>query len=254
MNKKTKVLIGLLTIILLIGLIFGIATIVRFCKLQSILSVVKENVGKNNFYMKTTITNKGITQITETYYKEGVGKFVSDDGTYIWFDGTNAYSIDEENKIAVVLNSDETIAVINNESFASLYPGYTDGFFKRLFIAGDFLNKIKTDYHNGKKCTIITIKNEEYTKTFWITKDMKQLVKAEINFSNGDIYEYKYDLMFHSTQIRDIKLPDISEYKVVDASTGENIETNILDNDIKLDVQNVVVENVTTDTLTSPIG
>lgn len=253
MNKKTKFLITIFIIILLIGLIFGIATIVRFCKLQNILSVVKENVEKNNFYMKTTITNKGITQITETYYKEGVGKFVSKDGTYIWFDGTNAYSIDEENKIAKILNTNEIVGVINNESFASLYPGYTDGIFKRLFIAGDFSNRFKTDYHNGKKCTIITIKNEGYTKTFWITKDMKNLVKAEINFSNGDIYEYKYDLMFHSTQIRDIKLPDISEYKVVDASTGETIEINVLDNNIKLDAQNVVVENVITDTSTAPI-
>ena len=254
MSKKTKVLIGLLITILLIGLVFGITTIVRFCKLQSILSVVKENVDKNNFYMKTTIINKGISQITETYYKEGVGKFVSDDGTYIWFDGTNAYSIDEENKIAVILNSNEIIGVINNESFASLYPGYTDGFLKRLMIAGDFSNKFKTEYHNGKKCTVITIKEDEYTKTFWITKDLKSLVKAEMNFSNGDSFEYKYDLMFHSTQIRDIKLPDITEYKVIDGSTGKNVETNILDNDIKLDVQNVVVENVITDTSNVPIG
>lgn len=254
MNKKTKVLIGFGIIILLIGLIFGITTIVRFCKLQSILNAVKENVDKNNFYMKTTIINKGISQITETYYKEGVGKFVSEDGTYIWFDGTNAYSIDEENKTAVILNSNEIIGVVNNESFASLYPGYTDGFLKRLFIAGDFSNKFKTDYHNGKKCTIITIKEDEYTKTFWITKDFKNLVKAEINFSNGDSFEYKYDLMFHSTQVRDVKLPDITEYKVIDSSTGKNIETNILDNDIKLDVQNVVVENVITDTSNVPIG
>lgn len=254
MNKKTKVLIGLLAIILLIGLIFGIATIVRFCKLQSILSVVKENVGKNNYYMKTTIINNGVSNITETYYKEGVGKFVSEDGTYIWFDGTNAYSIDEENKIAVILNSNEIIGVVNNESFASLYPGYTDGFLKRLMIAGDFSNKFKTDYHNGKKCTIITIVEKEYTKTFWIEKDMQNLVKAEINFANGDNFEYKYDLMFHSTQVRDIKLPDISEYKVIDGSTGKNVETTILDNDIKLDVQNVVVENVIIDTVDNPIG
>ncbi len=254
MNKKTKVLIGFLLIIILIGLIFGISTIVRFCKLQSILNKVNENVEKNNYYMKTTITNKGITQITETYYKEGVGKFISADDTYIWFDGTNAYSIDEEKQVAIILNSNEVIGVINNESFASLYPGYTDSFLERLMLAGDFSNKFKTDYHNGKKCTIITIKGDEYTKTFWITKDMQNLVKAEINFSNGDNFEYKYDLMFHSTQTRDIKLPDISEYKVIEASTGESIETNILDNNIKLDVQNVVVENIITDTSSVPIG
>ncbi len=254
MSKKTKVLIGLVIVILLIGLIFGVATIVRFCKLQSILNQVKENVGKNNFYMKTTIINDGKSQITETYYKEGVGKFVSGDGTYIWFDGTNAYSIDEKNKTAIILNSNEIIGVINNESFASLYPGYTDGFFKRLMFAGDFSNKIRTDYHNGKKCTVVVITEKDYIKTFWITKDMHNLVKAEINFSNGDNFEYKYDLMFHSTQVRDIKLPDITEYTVIDGSTGKNVETNILDNDMKLEVQNVVVENITTDANTNPIG
>lgn len=254
MSKKIKALTGLIVIIILIGLIFGIATIIRFCKLQNILNTVKENVEKNNFYLKTTIVNNGKTQITETYYKNNVGKFISEDGTYIWFDGTNAYSIDEKNKIAIILNSDEIIGVINNESFASLYPGYTAGFLKRIMIAGDFSNKFKTDYHNGKKCTIITIKENDYTKTFWITKDMKNLVKAELNFSNGDKYEYKYDLMFHLTQMRDIKLPDISEYKVIDSSTGEKIETNILDSDVKLDLQNVVVENIITDTSTVPIG
>lgn len=254
MNKKTKILIGLLIAIILIGLFYGIATIYRFCRLQSIWSSLKENVNKNNFYIKTIITNKGTSRTTETYYKEGVGKFVSEDGTYIWFDGTNAYSIDEENKKAIILNSEETIGVVNRESFASLYPGYTDGFFKRLILAGNFSNKIKTEYHNGKKCTVITIKEKEYEKKIWITKDLHNLIKAEIKFSNGDKYEYKYDLRFHSTQLRDIQLPDISEYTVIDSSTGKSVETNTLDNDIKLETQNIVVENIITNTISTPIG
>ena len=254
MNKKTKFLISFIVIILLIGLIFGIATIVRLCKLQGILNKVKENVGKNNFYLGTTIVNKGVSKKTETYYKDGVGKFVSGDGTYIWFDGTNTYSIDETNKKAVILNSQETIGVINNESFASLYPGYTDGFFKRLMFAGNFSNKIKTDYHNGEKCIIITISEKGYTKTFWITKDMHILVKSEIKFSNGDIYEYKYNLMFNVIQLRDVKLPDITEYTIIDEKNGEKLETSTLNNNIQLETQNVVVENVITDTVKNPIG
>lgn len=254
MSTKTKVLICLMAIIALIGLIFGIITITRFCKLQSILNKVKENVAKNNFYLKTTIINNGAWKTTETYYREGIGKFVSEDGTYIWFDGTNAYSINEKEKKAVVLDTKQIIGVINRESFASLYPGYTYGFFKRLMISGDLSNKIKIGYHNGKKCTIITITEKKHTKTFWITEDMKNLVKAEIRFTNGDTYEYIYDLSFYSTQVRDIKLPNISEYKVIDSITGKNIETNILDNDIKLETQNVVVENVITDSIESQIS
>lgn len=254
MNKKTKILVGIVILILLIGFIFGISTIVKFCKLQSILSKVNENVEKNNFFMRTTIVNKGVSQITETYYRDGVGKFVSNNGTYIWSDGTNAYSIDEINKTAIILDTNETIGVINKESFASLYPGYTDGFFKRLMIAGNVSTKIKTDYHNGKKCTIITVVENEYTKTFWISKEMNNLIKAEIEFANGDIYEYKYDLIFHSTQLIDVRLPDITEYTITNGATGEKVETNTLNNDIKLETQNVVVENVSADTKTTPVG
>ena len=252
MDKKTKTLIGFVILILLIGLIFGILTIIRFFELQKILNKVNDNVEKSNFFMKTTIFNKGTKQITETYYRNGVGKFVSDDGTYIWYDGTNAYSIDESQKIVVVLNTNEIIGVINRESFASLYPGYTGGFLKRIMIAGNLSNKFKTEYYDGMKCTVISITEKEYVKTFWITKDLKKLVKAEMKFSNGDIYEYKYDLIFNSTQAMDLKLPDISQYKVIDSVTGEEIETNLLNNDVKLEVQNVIVENLNINTNSNP--
>lgn len=176
------------------------------------------------------------------------------DGTYIWFDGTNIYSIDETNKIANRLSSNENVGVVNKESFASLYPGYVESFFGRLMLAGNFATEMKTKNYNGNKCIVITIKEKEYTKTYWITKDFGELVQAKIEFVNGDIYEYKYDIKFHVTKLKDIELPDFSEYTVINSTTAEKVETDTLENDVKLQTQNVIVENVITDVIANPVS
>ncbi len=247
MSKKIKILIGFILVVAVIGFVFGIITLVRFCKLQSIWSEVNENVEKNNFNMETTITNNGVTRKTKTYYKDGVGKFVSNDGTYIWFDGKKACSVDEENKILVNITDVENAAIPYKESFASLYPGYSYNFFERLMFAGNLENTIKTDYYNGEKVIFISVKGEEFTKSYWITKDFKNLVKAEIKFSNGEVYEYKYDIKFHTTKLHDIALPDISEYTIQNEEKAEDAtEGNTTDN--KETSTNQTVENTITET------
>lgn len=235
-----KLLIALILIFVVIGLVFGIGTIYRFIKLQSIWSRVERNVEKDNYYMETTIINNGTSTKTQSYYKEGTGKFISEDGSYIWFNGEYAYYINEASKTAKVLNKDEEIGIVYKESFASLYPGYTSNFFERLLLAGDFSNKIKKQYYNGEKCIVITIEKENYTKTYWITDNLKNLVQAKIEFTNGDIYEYKYDIKFHATKLKDLELPDVSDYTVIDGATGEEVDLNSIGKDNNKDVENII--------------
>ena len=224
MSKKIKFLIILIITLVIIGLIFGISTIVRFSKLQSIWSRVNENIEKENYYMETIIVNKGVTTKTQTYYKDGVGKFVSQNGTYIWFDGKNAYSVNEAEKTMNMLNPEEEIGVVYKESFATLYPGFSYNLFDKIMFAGNLSNVIKTQYYNGQKCIMIEIKEDMYTKTYWITDDFKNLVQAKLSFTNGDVYEYKYDIKFHTTKLSDIELPNVSEYVIVDNVSGNKIE------------------------------
>lgn len=172
----------------------------------------------------------------------------------MWFNGTQAYLVDEENKIVKILNENEEIGVVYKESFASLYPGYISNAFERLLFAGNFSNKIKTQYYNGEKCIVIETKNENYTKTYWITENFKSLVQAKIEFANGDIYEYKYNISFHTTKLKDIELPDITEYTVIDETNGNKIDINTLKNDTKLKTQNVVVENIIDNMVINPVG
>lgn len=248
MSKKMKFLIIFIVILVIIGLIFGISTIVRFVKLQSIWSRLEENIEKNNFYLETTIINNGSSKKTQTFYKDGIGKFVSQDGTYIWFDGEKAYSIDEENKKAVLLDTSNVIGVISKDSFASLYPGYTNNLFERLIFAGNLSNKMKKHHYNGEKCIVIEIHEENYTKTFWIKETFKELIQAKIEFTNGDVYEYKYDMKFHTTKLKDIELPDFSEYTMI----KEN--NTITENYNEIKEQNVIVENIIENPQTIPIG
>ena len=224
MSGKVKFIIILIITFVIIGLFFGISTIVRFSKLQPIWSRLEENIKKENYYMETTIVNKGVTTKTTTYYKDGIGKFVSHDGSYIWFDGEKAYSINEANKTMNMLNPNEEIGIVYKESFASLYPGYSYNWFEKMMLAGNLSNKIKTQYFNGQKCIMIEIKEDMYTKTYWITDDFKNLVQAKITFTNGDVYEYKYNIKFHTTKLSDVELPNVSEYTITDSVSGNKIE------------------------------
>lgn len=77
MSKKLKFMIVLIIIIIIIGLVFGIGTICRFIRLKSIWDRLDRNIEKDNYFMETTIINKGVSTKTQTYYKEGIGKFIS---------------------------------------------------------------------------------------------------------------------------------------------------------------------------------
>ena len=151
--------------------------------------------------------------------------------------------MDENNKEIIILDLEKNIGLVNKKSFAALYPCYTKNFFERLVFAGDISNKFKTEYYNGEKCILIQIKEDGYTKSFWITEKFKDLVKAKVEFANGDTYEYKYKIQFHTTKLKDIELPDISEYKVINQSSGEELKTNTLENNVKLESQNIIIEN-----------
>lgn len=260
MSKKMKLLIGLIIALLIIGLILGCATIYRFCKIQNILSDVNENIEKDNYYMKTIITNNGKTLTTETYYKNGIGKFVSQEGVYTWFDGENAYTVDETNKQATKLALDEAMGLVFNNSFASLYPCYSKNAFQKLLFAGNLSNSIKTENYNGEKCTVFRVEEENCIKTYWITNKWSNLIKAEVEFPNGDKYEYKYEIKFHITKLKDIELPDFSDYTITyntESANADNANTEDADaeniNQV-LEPQNVIVENVVNRVIDSVVG
>lgn len=225
MSKKLKFLIILVIVIACIGLLCGIRGIRNFVILNNVINNLGSNIEKDNYYLKTTMQIGDTTSETEAYYKEGIGKNVSSKGIYTWTDGTKAYMIDESKKEVYVMSiSDEnSMALVSNEMFISLIPGYSKNTFERFTIAGSLENKIKSEKLNGEKCYKISIKEGEAIKSIWVTKSRAFPVKAEIEFSNGDIFKYEYDLKFFITKLKDVELPDLSEYKFYDYKTGEEI-------------------------------
>ena len=83
MSKKMKFLIIMISLAIIIGLIFGIMAIYRFCVIQSIFKKIDENIEIKNYSLKTTLTNsKGEKTVTQVYYKDGIGKNNASNGVY----------------------------------------------------------------------------------------------------------------------------------------------------------------------------
>ena len=216
MSKKKKIGIIALIIILIIGLIYGIRAIKNFIIIQNIFSEVQKNVEKDNYYLRNTVTHQGESSLSKIFYKDGIGKMIAENGVYTWVDGEKAYMVDEENKTIYTLDLQKSLGLVSNEMFASLIPGYSKNAFERFVMAGNVQNKIKSEKVDDKKCYKIIIKEENNVKTYWIEKNSKKPIRATIQFSNGDVYQYDYELQFGVTKVKDIELPDITEYNVID--------------------------------------
>lgn len=224
MSKKTVFLIILICVVFVIGLICGIRAIKNFYIIQTIFNKIQTNIGVDNYYLRTTITHNEETSLTKVYYKNGFGKMVAENGVYTWVNEEVAYIVDEENKKLYMLDVESSIGLVSNEMFASLVPGYSKNTFEKFMMGADLRNQIKSDKVDDKKCYKITINEEKFSKTYWIEKNSKKPLKAIVEFVNGDKYEYNYELQFNVVGIKDIELPDLSDYTKIDNKTGEVIE------------------------------
>ena len=229
MSKFKVFLIFLCLFLLVFFLIIGIKTIIRVHTLNKILDKAITNIDKDNYSLKTTCRNGENKTETTAYYRNGIGRYVAENGIYTWTDGKDAYMIDEEDKVLYVLEIDDfPEMLVGNDMFAYLYPGYNKNFFEKLKIAGNMFNKFKSEKIDDEECYKISINEKKYVKTFWISKKNILPIKATMEFPSGETLEYKYDLRFTATKITSIELPDLSEYKIIDYKTGETIveETN----------------------------
>ena len=226
MNKKFLFLLFFIFLIIIIGMIFGIITIYRFSILQDISRKINDNIKKDNYHMTTTVTSDdGTTNTTEAFYRNKVGKLVASNGIYPWADGEYAYMVDEEKKTVYLLNiNNENIGLVSYSMFASVVPGYNNTIIERLFLAGNLNNKIKKSKLNDKDCFMIKIIDEKYNKTVWIDMVNAIPIKAEIEFDNGSKISYDYIIKFNETRLKDIELPSIDDYTLIDAENEEIIK------------------------------
>lgn len=249
MSKKILFLTILIILIIAIGLTFGSIAIYRFCVIQNIFNKLDENIEIGNYSLKTSMkNNKGEETITQVYYKDGIGKNVASNGVYTWVDEENAYMVDESNCIIYVLdiNSDSSITLVSDSMFESLVPGYNKNLWERILMACDLKVKIKSTKVDEQKCYMIEYYDQNAKKTVWITKDRKNPIKAKVEFENGDTFEYEYELKFMVTKLKDVELPDISNYTLINNETGEII----LDKNINLNTNTDSNSNTNVDTNT----
>lgn len=221
MSKKFKFIIAIFVLISIIGLICGIRAIKNFYVVEKIYNSIQGNVERDNYYLRTEIKHNEENSVTKIYYKDGIGKMVAENGIYTWTNGKDAYLVDEENKTLHILKLEESLGLVSNEMFASFIPGYGKNVFERFIMAASLQNKVKSDKIDNKKCYKIQIREENYIKTYWIEKNSNKPIKAKIEFSDGNIYEYNYQLQFNVTKIKDIELPDITEYTKIEIQSND---------------------------------
>lgn len=230
MSKKFLAGIILIIVVAFIGLFTSIRAIKNFVIIEKIFDEVMVNIQKENYYLRTTMNYDGKTSITKTYYKKGIGKLVSDNGIYTWADGEKAYMVDEVNKTVYNLDLNNSLGLVSNEMFASLIPGYSKSAFEKFLMFAQFRNSIRSEKIDNKKCYKVKVTEENCIKTYWIEKNSKKTIKATIEFLDGNIYEYNYELQFNVTKNIDVELPDIAEYKIKEMGNDvENLNSDILD-------------------------
>ncbi len=228
MDKKTLFLIIFIFIVVIIGLIFGIITFYRFFLIQNINGKLYENIEKDNYYLKTEVKSyDGNVSVTEAYYRDGVGKLVAENGVYTWADGEYAYMIDEANKKAYVLDiKNENLGLVSYNMFATVIPSFNKSFFERLFIAGNLKNTIKKTKENGSVYYIIKVSDENVTREIWLNEKATP-IKGQLLFEDGKIINYEYNIKFNEVKLKDIELPRVDDYTVIDTETNEVVLDNV---------------------------
>lgn len=215
-----KILKGILLIITIIGFCFGIATIVKFIKLNNIYKKIDKYTTYDSFYLRTIQEVKGEKIETEAYYRNGKSKQQASNGVYTWTDGERAYLVDELNSTIYTLSIENNIYLVSYNMFASPIQGYNYSFIDRIFLAGDVNTTIKKEKIDDIDCYCIKTKENNALKKVWVEKDSSKIKKATIEFSNGDIFKYDYELSFNSVKASEVALPDITGYKLINGETG----------------------------------
>ncbi len=223
MNKKLLIAICIAIILCAIGLVYGSITCVKFLRLNNIYKALDEHVARENYMLTTIATYKDSQTVTKMYYKNGIGKMVAANGIYTWIKDENVYVVDEEAKELNLITDDSFSGVVKKDSFALLVPGYSYNTLGRLVFAGDVNNKISTEKMGGVKYYKIESKDENATKRIWISSTMNYLVKAEIEFPNGEKINYDYSIKFEETLDSQLLLPDITDY-TLKSDTGIDLE------------------------------
>ena len=198
----------ILIIVLILCVILAIVICRKFIIISNLVNESKEYNDKTNYIAIVQSLQNGNVSIAKSYNKDGnvlttlktYGKDIQEER------GLIKYEKDNE-KVAVVYNGQEKVAIINQPVLATInivnvYSTFND-FLPRLQFA--IMSRITTDNYGNIKCYLIELNNWK----MWVEKDTG-LVLREVN--GGMVSERFYD--FDSVKDEDIIKPDISDCKI----------------------------------------
>lgn len=208
-DKIIKIMVPLIIIILILCFVWGILAIYKMFVFNKIFKNMKEKVSLNNYYMKMTSKDDKESNM-EIFYKNGVGKLITSNGTYTWTNNEESYLIDEENKTYYKLTTDD-LGLISNEAVASMLPGYSKDIIGRMILAGKLTTSVKTEKIVGLKYYKIKINDGKQEKIVWVNKNT--LLPSEVSVKIGEEeITYNYEIKFEGVKNEQVSKPNLEEY------------------------------------------
>ena len=212
-DKNFFIILTIVIILVILLLIAGISSMYKLIVFDKIYKNAESIASIENYTMKVT-TKGDIESTTTLYYKNGVGKYVDQNGNYTWTDGAMVYLVDKEAKTVTKSQlNDKYKGVISKDTLVNMIPGYAADMYGRIKTELNLSTKIKTKRMYDQKYYVITSKVGNQEKTLWINKATLLPSQATVT-AEGTTFTNNYEITFSNVKNEDLALDDFKDYAV----------------------------------------
>ena len=217
--KEIKILI---LIIVILAIIFGIKVLGVFenkekMTLEQVKEIVSKSENVNNYMCKYKISEK--EEVILKYRENKEKSSFNNTDIYTDYTTNEQIAIDEESKTAIVYGKDKI------ETTETFLKNRTMMFYDLLETVEEY-NYIGEEIYNNYNCIVIEFKYKYESTTekydgqtvnikMWINKENGVIMKRESKMLGTKEIE-EIDYQFNCVKEEDVKIPDISKYKITE--------------------------------------
>lgn len=212
-DKKLKIVLPISIILIITFFVIGFSSLYKMIIFYNMFEKMGEKISLENYYMKM-ISKEDTESNIEIFYKDGIGKILTSNGSYTWTDGKEAYLVIEENKTIYKLD-EEAPGLISREAVGSMLPGYSKNMFGRCLLAGKITTSIKTENVGNFSYYKIKTMEDNKEKIIWINKETMIPSEIKLKTETQDIY-YQYEITFEGVKNIDVEKPNLELYTLIE--------------------------------------
>lgn len=216
MQEKKKFILAVPTVIIIIIFIIALAYLIysqNFKPLskEKAIELAEMAVTIDNFSCQLVIEQDGEEFVTDYKRKDNIVYMKEVDyEEYLNIDTSECVYVDRENKEAYTYTSDSVLESYNTRLYAGI-QSLENGDYSYTF---NEYEKV-----NGIKCASITLSNDSENIDMWIDTKAGMITKYVItnkSEEDGNSATYIYRYQIGNVTDEDVKVPDLSEYTVLE--------------------------------------